>query len=813
MVELTIGFHKSVELAPQCKDVIGTSIKVEQDSWTGRDLASAIEKHCAKTGAGVRVCALINPARGRVIPPHEKALDHFAAGDKVSIVGDTQSGAFPEEVKPSRTRNPDEPVPITILTGFLGAGKTTVLNYLLQGQRDKKIAVIENEFGEVPIDNELLKNSAMDLAEQVVVMENGCMCCTIRGDLLGAFESIRKQMASGNPLDAVLIETTGMADPVPIVRTLRTTPDIARYFKLDGTITLVDSKSILNRLSECDGKEDQERHRQIAFADRILLNKVDLVSDEEAVEVWNRLRGYNDKAKIVASVKGILPPSELMDLNAFEVDQIVEEVEEHGHGHEAHGHSHGHGHEECYEDHGHGGHGGDHGGDHGGHGGGNEAGHGGGHGHSKGLSKTHDNEIGSFSVVRRNMEVDIIDFERWVRILATLPPEQGKLYRSKGVLAASGCSKKLIFHAVADVCDVVEGPEWGPNEQRISKMVFIGKKLDRKTIEPRFLQTLRPCATLLRGPIQIMPAVVPVGKELRAGPASKTSSSSMLDLAQAGLLHRALIGVWSKDVYRLSQTCPALHDLLFAPEAYSHFQQAALDIPPGQFGNMKGLHAVNGGIWLHGLLPLRSIKVYADAHKKSGVKFVTKFHADYIEGQPLGYHNLEDVKAAGVTWVELSEMEQTKDTNNFVVEFAWRDETMKSFFDVEGSATNSGLVKITVEDPEGDMENDDDLKFRVNLNPEKVEETGMNLHRMSIQLVGGKSSARIYCIFFHTIDAAYQVHIFVPDHRTPIFPTKEVFHQWHPLMAGLRKRPRLRFLLRIKSMESGPLDAMCGCCG
>eukprot|EP00415_Alexandrium_ostenfeldii_P002254 UN2254 len=139
---------------------------------------------------------------------------------------------------------------------------------------------------------------------------------------------------------------------------------------------------------------------------------------------------------------------------------------------------------------------------------------------------------------------------------------------------------------------------------------------------------------------------------------------------------------------------------------------------------------------------------------------------------------------------------------------------MKSFFDVPGSATNSALVKITVEDPSGDADMDDDLRFRVNLNPEeKTEDNAMSLHRLSLQLVGGKSSYRIYQIFFHTIDPAYQVHINVPDHRVPIFPTKEVFHQWHPLMDGLKRRPRLRFLLRLKSLESGPLDAMCGCCG
>merc|ERR1740121_1000351 len=162
------------------------------------------------------------------MPPHDPATTQARCTTRGVLLADIQQQAFPglNELKP---RNAGEPVPITIFTGFLGAGKTTVLNHLLMGQREKKFAVIENEFGEVPIDNELLQNSALDLAEQVVVMDKG------------------------SPLDAVLVETTGMADPVPIVRTLRQTPEIARYFRLDGTITLVDTKTVLNRLAECAG--------------------------------------------------------------------------------------------------------------------------------------------------------------------------------------------------------------------------------------------------------------------------------------------------------------------------------------------------------------------------------------------------------------------------------------------------------------------------------------------------------------------------------------------------------------------------------
>mmetsp|Transcript_100984 Transcript_100984/g.290496 ORF Transcript_100984/g.290496 Transcript_100984/m.290496 type:complete len:801 (+) Transcript_100984:99-2501(+) len=800
MSQVTIGFHQSIEVPAFAKSLVGASLSLEE-SWTVRQLASAIERFCSERGVGVRIGALINAARGAASAPHEPVTSHFASGDRVLIIGDIRHDKWPSvDDIVTKPRASGEPVPITIFTGFLGAGKTTVLNHLLLNQRDKKFAVIENEFGEVPIDNELLQNSALDLAEQVVVMENGCMCCTVRGDLLGAFDAIRKQMDKGSPLDAVLVETTGMADPVPIVRTLRQTPDIARYFRLDGTITLVDTKSILNRLSECEGgKDDQERHRQIAFADKILLNKLDLVDQDQVAEVFKRIRSYNATVPIVSSVKGVVPPAELTNLGAFDMEKIaIEEGAGHGHGHGHEGHGHGHGHDcsdECSghgEGHGHGDCGDECTEDHG---------HGGGHGHAHNNSR-HDNEIGSFSIVRQNMEVDALAFARWVRIIATLPEEQGKLYRSKGVIAAAGKRAKLIFHAVADVTEMSDGPDWGDHEQRSVKIVFIGKKLDRKKIEERFLLLLQPVATGLR-------------PMLRAPSPSPSPAPTLETLCQRGLLHHALLGLWGRDVLRVSQASATMHDGIFSPDGFAHFRAAAACVLAD--GAPRGLHAVSGEVWLHALMPLRSIKMYAQAWRAACVKLSTKCTGEYMWGEPLQFDTVGDLEAAGVMWLELGEIKDA-DTVNFLIEFGWRPETMKSFFDVPGSATNSALVKITVEDPSGDSELDDDLRFRVNLNPENEngedgEAGGMKLHRMSLQLVGGKTSNHIYQIFFHTVDPAYQVHINVPDHRTPIFPTKEVFHQWHPLMAGLRQRPRLRFLLRLKSLESGPLDAMCGCCG
>mmetsp|Transcript_55034 Transcript_55034/g.141672 ORF Transcript_55034/g.141672 Transcript_55034/m.141672 type:complete len:799 (-) Transcript_55034:367-2763(-) len=798
MSQVILDFHPSIEVPDSVKVLAGTAISLES-SWTVRQLGVAIERHATHKGIGLRVCALINPARGNAAPPHEQAVQHFRGGDKVQVLADVRAAPWPEApVTNGKPRPVGAPVPITIFTGFLGAGKTTVLNHLLRDQRKKKFAVIENEFGAVPIDNELLQNSAMDLAEQVVVMENGCMCCTVRGDLLGAFDQIRQQMEKGSPLDAVLVETTGLADPVPIVRTLRQTPDIARYFQLDGTITLVDTKSILNRLSECaEGVDDQERHKQISFADRILLNKLDLVTSEEAAEVYARIRSYNANAPIISSVKGIVPASELTNLRAFDMESMMEELAEAGHG-QGHGHGGGHSHDghECHEDHGHG-HGHDAGGDEdNGHGSGHTAAAGHGVGHNAALR--HDNEIGSFSIVRKGAEVEPLAFARWVRIIATLPPELGNLYRSKGVLAAVGKRAKLVFHAVADVTETSDGPDWGEHEQRICKIVFIGKKLNRKEIEERFLQLLQPVKENLRPP-------------LRAASPSFSAKLTLTTLAQRGLLQHSLLGLWTKDMGKVAAVSPVFYDALYSPEGFTTFRSAASTLSKEA---PKGLQTVEGNVWLHGLLPMNSIATYSKNYKMCKIKMVTKCSGEYMWGEPMKFLEYGEVEAAGVMWTELAEMEDS-DTANFVIEFNWRAETIEQFFSVPGSSTASTLVKITVEDPNdpNDTDLEDELRFRVNLNPEQSEDKSMALHRMSLQLVGGKSSYHVYQIFFHTVDPTYQVHIAVPDHRQPIFPTKEVFHQWHPLMAGLKQQPRLRFLVRLKSMESGPLDAMCGCCG
>jgi hypothetical protein len=279
-------------------------------------------------------------------------------------------------------------------------------------------------------------------------------------------------------------------------------------------------------------------------------------------------------------------------------------------------------------------------------------------------------------------------------------------------------------------------------------------------------------------------------------------------LLQSGILQQALLGLWTKEVLRVSQGSLALHDSVFSLEGFANFQRAS-SLLPSSFP--RGLHTVDGHLWLHGLLPVRTIKNYAIAFQAANVALATKSSVEYLWGEPLRFYTHGDAEAAGVMWMQLKESIRN-DTKNFLVEFQWRPEILKSFFGEPGSSTNSALANITVKDPDGDSEMDDVLRFRVALLPEMSEDGNSSLHRMSLQLVGGKTSSHIYQICFDIIDPAYSLRINVPDHRMPFFQTKEVFHQSHPLMAGLQQRSHLRFLARLQTMETVPLGAQCSCC-
>jgi len=447
----------------------------------------------------------------KALNPTEKVQMHFADGETFGVYG---------EIAPAQTARMEKPeeekIPVTILTGFLGAGKTTMLNYILQEQREKKIAIIENEFGEVPIDDALLKQEKLALAEKIVVMDNGCMCCTIRGDLLSGLQEILDDLKEGKEIDQIMIETTGMADPVPIVRTFMSSPEVTCDLRLDAVITVADGKNLRGRLDDTieEGKVN-EAFQQIAFADKIILNKLDLVTSDQAISIKDKIRNINKYAKIVPAVKGRVKMTELCNIRAHDIVNFVEqdieveqkEIEEkqegHGHGgdggHEGHGghdgHGDGHGHDEnCTEDHGgghgsHGGHGG-HGGHDGGYSGHGDAhssshGEGHGHGHDGKAASRHDGRVNSFSIVREG-EIVPRRLSAWMQSIGQLPPEKGTIFRIKAILAVKGHPYKHVFHAVMDVSDEDDAGPWAEGEKKVSKIVFIGKSMDQKFLREGF---------------------------------------------------------------------------------------------------------------------------------------------------------------------------------------------------------------------------------------------------------------------------------------------------------------------------------------
>jgi G3E family GTPase len=342
-------------------------------------------------------------------------------------------------------------IPATILTGFLGAGKTTLLKRVLTESHGQKIAVIENEFGEENIDNEIL---VAETNEQILQLSNGCVCCTIREDLRATLSDLAEKRRKGElDFDRVVIETTGLADPGPVAQTFFMDDDIAESYVLDAILTLVDAK-------HADGQLDQrqEARRQVGFADQIFISKTDLVSETDADELAHRIRHMNPRAPQRRVHFGEVPLAEVFDLRGFNLNTKLDIDPDFLKADEPHGHSHGHDHGHEHHDHDHGeGEACDHP-----------------HHHH------HDDDVKSF-VFRADKPFHPAKLEDFLGgVVQVYGP---KMLRYKGVLHMKGHDRKVVFQGVHQLMGSDLGPKWAPGEKRMSKMVFIGIDLPREILE------------------------------------------------------------------------------------------------------------------------------------------------------------------------------------------------------------------------------------------------------------------------------------------------------------------------------------------
>lgn len=339
-------------------------------------------------------------------------------------------------------------IPVTVLTGYLGAGKTTLLNRILSQPHGKKFAVIVNEFGEIGIDNDLVVGAD----EEVFEMNNGCICCTVRGDLIRIIDGLLRRKGA---FDGIIVETTGLADPAPVAQTFFVDEEVQAKTKLDAVVTVADAKWLSDRL-----KDAPEAKNQVAFADVILLNKTDLVTGPELDEVEARIRGINPYAKLYRTQKSEIDIAKVLNQGAFDLDRILEiepaflEEEEHHH----HDHDHAHGPDcGCGHDH---------------------------HDHHHGLKAVHDEEMQSVSF-STEQPLDPDKFFPWVQnLVATEGPN---ILRSKGILSFKNDPDRFVFQGVHMILDGDHQRAWAADEKRLSRIVFIGRKLDRKGLEAGFL--------------------------------------------------------------------------------------------------------------------------------------------------------------------------------------------------------------------------------------------------------------------------------------------------------------------------------------
>ena len=339
-----------------------------------------------------------------------------------------------------------EKIPVTVLTGYLGAGKTTLLNRILSENHGKKYAVIVNEFGEIGIDNDLI----IGADEEVFEMNNGCICCTVRGDLVRILGGLMKRRGK---FDAIIVETTGLADPAPVAQTFFVDEDVQNNARLDAVVTVADAKWLSDRL-----KDAPEAKNQIAFADVIILNKTDLVTPAELAEVEARIRGINPYAHLHRTERCQVALADVLDRGAFDLDRILEIEPEFLEDGDDHDHEHCHD-PHCGHDHHHG------------------------HHHGHGLKHYHDEHMQSLAL-SSDQPLDPDKFMPWLQQLVAT--EGQKILRSKGILAFSGDDDRYVFQGVHMMLEGDHQRPWRDDEQRLSRVVFIGRDLPEQAIRDGF---------------------------------------------------------------------------------------------------------------------------------------------------------------------------------------------------------------------------------------------------------------------------------------------------------------------------------------
>ncbi|HEY0927074.1 GTP-binding protein [Brevundimonas sp.] len=364
------------------------------------------------------------------------------------------------------TASASDKIPVTVLTGYLGAGKTTLLNRILTEDHGKRYAVIVNEFGEIGIDNDLVVGADEDVFE----MNNGCVCCTVRGDLIRVVSGLMKRQRPGKPaFDAIIVETTGLADPGPVAQTFFVDDEVKAKTQLDSVTALVDAKHVMARLTD-----SREAREQVAFADRIILNKVDLVSGEELAEVESRLRALNPLAPITRAERSNVPLDQVLGVHGFDLERITEvrpDFVNPPHGADGHVHDEHCGHDHHHHDHDHDHHDHDHGHDHG-------------HDHHHGpRGHAHQDDIKGIAL-SLDRPLDGQKFTKW---LDQLLGEQGQnILRAKGIIDVAGEDRRLVFQAVHMILEGDLQKPWGDKERRWSRAVFIGRDLDEAALKAGF---------------------------------------------------------------------------------------------------------------------------------------------------------------------------------------------------------------------------------------------------------------------------------------------------------------------------------------